>query len=406
MSKLSKIYYGSFMSGGNRFYKATRRAGIPLKDAVLFYNNQTITQIFRPRPTSIDRSVPRQPVLRTSPFDKIYCDTMFFSSKTEPVKFALICYVDGFTKYGWLYYIPISGVKDEKTSVSVADGVKSLNQYLAHIKDEFKAKPSTIFSDDGSEFSSAFVAECKARDIDHKYGIAGDILKNPIVENFNRSVRMMIEKFRATYNAKNISSSMVNKIVEAYNNLETKGLGGLSPVEATDNVKDVIQFHKNRSSSVSKYKPSIGSNAWVRVSIKKIADPFAKTIRPNWSTKLYQVDKWDSRKQRFLVGGKYYMPNELQPVNKDMLDKYDTFSSIKDISKIAKPVKEYAVEAPARSDKDAEIARISALPPKEFLKLAIEAGYVSKKDPTKTSLTTGTRLARAEKIYNRLHPKK
>ena len=89
--------------------------------------------------------------------------------------------------------------------------------------------------------------------------------------------------------------------MEAYNNLETKGLGGLSPVEATDNVKDVIQFHKNRSSSVSKYKPSIPSGAWVRVSIKKIADPFAKTIRPNWSVKLYQVSKWDSGNNDYLL---------------------------------------------------------------------------------------------------------
>jgi len=167
-------------------------------------------------------------------------------------------------------------------------------------------------------------------------GIAGDVLKNPFAERFNYSMRLLIEKFRSTFdenandekpNKSAINEKMVNQILEKYNNLPTKGTGGLSPIEALEKVDDVKTFYRTRKSRQSRAlinRFPEGTN--VRISLKKITDPFAKTLKQNWSTKVYTVSKFDRRKQRYIVDGQPYIPEEL--VNKDLLDQYDMFFKI------------------------------------------------------------------------------
>jgi transposase InsO family protein len=406
-TKLARVFYGggAFMSGLSRFMNAVSNANIIISPEELkrFYENQTITQIFKKRSVRLQSNINRRSISQTEPFAKVYADTMFFTSKKEQQKFALICYIDGFSKYGFAYYVPLKG-GDEKTSVSVSDGVKSVREYLGLIKEEFDAEPSVVFTDDGSEFSSAFVAELKSRDIDHQYGIAGDVLKNPIAERFNYSMRLLIEKFRSTYEPEEINSKMVNHIVERYNNLPTKGTGGLSPLEALDRVDDVKKFYRDRRSKQSRILiDNLPEGSYVRIALKKITDPFAKTIRQNWSYKVFPVSKFDKRKQRYVVDGKLYIPEELQKVDKELLDEYDMFNKIvKNPKEFEKPVKQFKIKE-VGSEKERRIREIASLSPDEFNNIAIQAGYVSRSDPSKTTLSGGTRLEKANKIYDKLY---
>lgn len=396
------------MSGLSRFANAVSKANIDVPPDQLknFYENQTITQVFKKRPTRLQSNVNRRSISQSEPFAKVYADTMFFTSKKENNKFALICYVDGFSKYGFVYYLPLKGGKDEKTSVSVADGVKSVREYLGLIKEDYDAEPSVITTDDGSEFSSAFVAELKSRGINHRYGIAGDVLKNPIAERFNYSMRLLIEKFRSTYNPKEINEKIVNQILEKYNNLPTKGTGGVSPLGALSRVDDVKKFYRDRRGRQSRALINkFPEGTHVRISLKKITDPFAKTLRQNWSTKVYRVSKFDKRRQRYIVDGKEYIPEELLKVDKDLLDQYDMFFKIvKNVKDFEKPVRRIVAKEVEVSEKEKKIQEIASLSVKEFNDIAIKAGYVSPSNPKKSSLTSGTRLEKAKKIVGRLFP--
>ena len=60
-------------------------------------------------------------------------------------------------------------------------------------------------------------------------------------------------------------------------------------------------------------------------------------------------------------------------------------------------------KTPEEGDKEAEIQRIAALPAAEFLAMAIRAGFESKTRHGHTTLTSGSKLQRARKIYDKLH---
>lgn len=371
--QLAKIFYakGIFMRNVNNFINAVRKAGldIPSEQIKEFYKNQTIVQVFKKRPMRLIPKLHDRITTQSKLFRKIYGDSMTFTDDRTKNKFALIAFMDGFSKYGYAYYVPLKSSTTDK--VSINDGIDALYEFLDLLQDKFNVSPDDFpenekqifITDAGNEFASPFVDELRREGISHRYAEAGDTLKNPLIERFNYTLRLMIEKFRTTYDVDNqqdvvkrktgtkieeprepktidLNQRQINYIVDKYNNLPSKALGGLTPLEATEeeNKRKLNEFYRNRKlQRMTRLKITHPDNSWVRISLKKIGDPFAKTLRQNWTVKVYKVQKYDKKRNRYKVNDVYYLAEELQPVDKEALDEYDMFNKIvKDPESFAK----------------------------------------------------------------------
>ena len=335
------------MRNVNTFINAVRKEGldIPANEIRDFYKNQTIVQVFKKRPMRIIPKLHSRPITPTRAFRKIYGDTMFFTDKRTENKFALIAFMDGYTKYGYAYYVPMKSPTDYP---SIQDGIDAVNDFLDLLESKFGVEPSDFGSekqifitDSGNEFASPFVEELREQGISHQYAQPGDVLKNPLIERFNYTLRLMIEKFRTTYDKDdqqddnkpkviNLNQRQINYIVDKYNNLPSKSLGGLTPMEATkeENKDQLDTFYRTRRIRKQNLRILFRPGDWVRISLKKIGDPFAKTLRQNWTVKVFQVQKYDRKRNRYKVDDDYYNAEELQLVDKEGLDEYDMFNKI------------------------------------------------------------------------------
>ena len=343
LKKLADLFYSNsvFMSSLTRWTNKAQELlpDIPVKELRLFYENQTLTQMFRPRITSVSRSGQvRRPIINNVPFRRVYADTMFFKRDG----FGLICFVDGFSKLGYVYYVPLP--KD--TTVAGRDGAEALFQFIKYHEENYPQFPiGAIYRDAGSEFTDAFerVRLKYLPNARNEIAEIGGILKNPIAERFNYSLRLMIEKFRETFKPRKITEKMVNKIVENYNSIPSSSLKGLSPAEALQNVDDALERIKSRRTAKNytniEGKFPVGSYVRTIRDDKKLSNPYAKTLKANWSEAVRQIDGFDRKKQRFEVNGKLYGDWELIKVDKKLLDDYDMFrKKVHDITTVSKDV--------------------------------------------------------------------
>ena len=392
LKKLADLFYSNsvFMSSLTRWMnKAVELLpDVPTREIRLFYDNQTLTQMFRPRITSVSKSgIVRRPIINNVPFRRVYADTMFFKSDG----FGLICFVDGFSKLGYVYYVPLG--KDQ--TVSGGDGADALFQFFKYHESNYPQFPiGAIVRDAGSEFTDSFerIRQRYLPDAENKIAEIGGILKNPIAERFNYSLRLMIEKFRETFSPTKITEKMVNKIVENYNNIPSTSLQGLSPVEALQNPADALDRIKGRRTSKNytniESKFPVGSYVRTIRADKKLSNPYAKTLKANWSEAVRKIDGFDRKKQRFEVNGKLYGDWELLKVDKKLLDDYDMFrKKAHDITTVSKDVVRAGLVSNNIVDKIIDVYTLADAQRKKQLEKI--AGYKVDVDPTTGKLTGG-----------------
>lgn len=402
--KLARIFYGEgiFMGSFDRFKRKVDDDDIPISELKNFYDNQTIVQVFKKRPVSLNLSIIRRPMIHKKPFQKIYVDTLFFTNKKrDKQKFALVNFVDGFSRYAYVFYVPLTKTDVTNTSINSTKAEEGLYSFLEHIKEEFGADNiESITTDDGSEFAGTFKALLDAKGIKQEYGLKGDVLKNPIVERFNYTLRLMIEKFRSVYEPPELDEKFIAKIVDKYNSLPSKSVGGISPLEAIDNQIHVKNHQMKRIEEVSRKFTKEGGftplppDTPVRVALQKIGQAFSG-LKQNWSTKVHNITRWDKRRNRYVIGDKYYLPEEIRKVDKDMLDEYDMFFKIvKNLDTFKKDVKMYSRALNPYQKKLKEIASSD-----DFNSLQEQAHKIKGFSKTK-----GSREFRAEFIIDRLFP--
>ena len=337
--KLANIFYSNngFMSNFTRWISIARDEipGLTIKEARDFYQNQTLTQVFSRRISKIPADINRRPIINMVPFGRVYTDTMFFKND----KIAIIVYVDGFSRKAFVYTV-------NKASVDATDGAESLYQFLKWHRREYNQYPiGTIVHDDGGEFGETWENLLKREGgVKSETALIGDVLKNPIAERFNYSLRLMLEKYRETFQPESITEKAVNKIVENYNKLLTTSTGGVSPDDALKNPEEIKKyFSKKLLKTKVAFKSKFPAGSYVRTvrAGKKITDPYAKTLKANWSAAVEKVVGYDTRKQRYIVGEKrkLYGVEELLKIDKEKLDTWDMFRSpdvatkIDDVSK-------------------------------------------------------------------------
>ena len=193
-------------------------------------------------------------------------DMQSLSRKHKGIKY-LLCAVDLYSKYAFV--IPL---KDKK-------GISIVNAFDKIIKQSHR-KPNKIWLDQGGEFYN---------NVFKKWSSDNDIImystynegKSVVAERFIRTLKNKLYK-HMTATGKNVYYDVLDDVVNKYNNTKHSTIK-MKPIDVGDNNKRVyIDEHNEKD---SRFK--VGD----RVRISKFKNIFAKGYTPNWSKKIFIVDK-------------------------------------------------------------------------------------------------------------------
>lgn len=315
--KLDPEFYGrGFMFQGLEKFKQhlkDKNIDVSNNDLQFYYDNQEIVQMFRPVP----RVRVNIPITASEPFDRLYFDTMFLTD----LNLTLVNAVDLFSKYGFCAAYNSLNIDSTKTARFLEAVHKDVEDAGFTIK--------SIYADPGSEFSGSFEKMCREKDIFLKRTDTGVKTQTAPIESFNRTVRLMIEKLRHVLDTKTLIFNQVRSalpdLLYAYNS-SISNVYKLSPIQVLTN-KDAQDMMRKKMRARKRdaiiQQDLLESGDYVRiVNRDKLNNPFSK-LANNWSQKLYEIDKYDSRKDAYSLVGEdeLYKRWELQPVDKDTLMK-------------------------------------------------------------------------------------
>lgn len=306
---LDDIFYGDglLMKGFPQFFKAVRNEqhDIPFSVLKYYYENQAVVQIFKP-PEKLDF---HRPIISLLPFGRVYCDTMYLTLKNSVLGFINI--IDLFTKYG---FSKVYVLKSETSSISSEKAKIAFNEFLNEIK-PFNIDIGIVYTDRGSEFLGDFMKDLEEKKIVHVYGNAGDKRKTSPIERFNKTMRLMVEKYRVVYGK--VNSNIVKKLITSYNKIPHANLKH-SPINILNSksIQDEVTTNNyNIQKNIVKIPPISG---YVRLLITKTF----KKVSPQWTTEIYKIKNFSNGNYSLEeLPNQYFKRDELQSVNKDHLMK-------------------------------------------------------------------------------------
>ena len=170
-------------------------------------------------------------------------------------------------KYTW-----VVGLKDKK-GVSIVNGFQKI---LA----DSKRKPNKIWVDHESEFyNNIFKKFLKENEI--KMYSTNNEVKYVVAERFIKNLKNKIYKQMTTV-GKNVYFNVLDDIVDKYDNTY-HGSINMKPKDVTDN--SFVGYNEKSNKKDPKFK--VGDH----VRISKYKNVFAKGYTPNWSEKIFVVNK-------------------------------------------------------------------------------------------------------------------
>ena len=306
---LDDIFYGDglLMKGFPQFFKAVRNEqhDIPFSVLKYYYENQAVVQIFKP-PEKLDF---HRPIISLLPFGRVYCDTMYLTLKNSVLGFINI--IDLFSKYG---FSKVYVLKSETSSISSEKAKIAFNEFLNEIK-PFNIDIGIVYTDRGSEFLGDFMKDLEEKKIVHVYGNAGDKRKTSPIERFNKTMRLMVEKYRVVYGK--VNSNIIKKLITSYNKIPHANLKH-SPINILNSksIQDEVTTNNyNIQKNIVKIPPISG---YVRLLITKTF----KKVSPQWTTEIYKIKNFSNGNYSLEeLPNQYFKRDELQSVNKDHLMK-------------------------------------------------------------------------------------
>ena len=178
---------------------------VPRKVIQDYYNNQNIVQVFKPY-TEVKEY---HPILSFYPFERIYIDTMYLTLSKSVLAFVNI--IDLFSKYAFskVFVIPMN-----TSNISSSKSKEAFIEFLDTMPKGFKI--GIVNSDRGSEYLGVFHAYLEEKNIIQSFSNVGDHLKQSPIERFNKTLRLMIEKYRILNS--NINNNSLKSILNSYNN--------------------------------------------------------------------------------------------------------------------------------------------------------------------------------------------
>ena len=192
-------------------------------------------------------------------------DMQSLSRKNKGIKY-LLCAIDLYSKYAFV--IPL---KDKK-------GISIVNAFNKIIK-QSNRKPNKIWVDQGGEFyNNVFEKWLSDNDI-NMYSTYNEG-KSVVAERFIRTLKNELYK-HMTATGKNVYYDVLDDVVNKYNNTKHSTIK-MKPVDVKNNKRVYSDEHDEKD---SRFK--VGD----RVRISKFKNIFAKGYTPNWSSKIFIVDK-------------------------------------------------------------------------------------------------------------------
>ena len=192
-------------------------------------------------------------------------DMQSLSRKNKGIKY-LLCAIDLYSKYAFV--IPL---KDKK-------GISIVNAFNKIIK-QSNRKPNKIWVDQGGEFyNNVFEKWLSDNDI-NMYSTYNEG-KSVVAQRFIRTLKNKLYK-HMTATGKNVYYDVLDDVVNKYNNTKHSTIK-MKPIDVKNNERVYIDEHNEKD---SKFK--VGD----RVRISRYKNIFAKGYAPNWSSKIFIVDK-------------------------------------------------------------------------------------------------------------------
>ena len=185
------------------------------------------------------------------------------SRKNKGMKY-LLCAIDLYSKYAFV--IPL---KDEK-------GISIVNAFNKIIK-QSNRKPNKIWVDQEGEFyNNVFKKWLSDNDI-IMYSTYNEG-KSVVAERFIRALKNKLHKYM-TATGKNVYYDVLDDVVNEYNNTKHSTIK-MKPIDVKNNKIVYIDEHNEKDSRLK-----------VVVRISKFKNIFSKGYMPNWSKKIFIVDK-------------------------------------------------------------------------------------------------------------------
>lgn len=176
--KLDNIFYNNdFMMKNFNVFK-NKVKDVPKDVLKFYYDNQEVVQMFKPIVKRSNRKF--IPITTTSPFMRVYFDTMYLTSHN----LIFINAVDLFSKYGFSHVFRGNSVSSSKATDFLRKVIKEVLKLGYYI--------SSIKADDGSEFKGSFKKECDNLLIELSYTDPNDKNQTSPIESFNRGIRLSL----------------------------------------------------------------------------------------------------------------------------------------------------------------------------------------------------------------------
>ena len=309
--ELDDVFYSTkFLSRGlNKFVDKLDelKIDIPYDTIKEYYDNQAVVQVFKP----YQEVKQYHPILSYYPFQRVFIDTMYLTQKKSVLAFVNI--IDLFSKYAFskMFIIPA-----RTSNIPSSSSVIALKEFEGMIPKGMEI--DIVNSDRGSEYKGNFNDYLDEKDYVHVFSNVGDHLAQSPIERFNRTLRLMIEKYRSINNVR-IDNNILKEIIYTYNNT-THSNFSYTPQEILDNEKYQLQLFGyytklNKTYNDVKVSPLTG---YVRVLLD--LSSFQK-IKPVWSVDIYKIKSYHNNFYTLEGLDKIYRREQLQPVDKDLVMK-------------------------------------------------------------------------------------
>ena len=188
------------------------------------------------------------------------------SKQNKSIKY-LLCAIDFFIKYAF-----IVSLKDKK-------GISITNAFNKIIK-QSNRKPNKIWVDQGGEFYNHVFKRWLSNNDITMYSTFNEG-KSVVLGRFIRTLKNKLYKHMTAIN-KNVYYDVLDDIVNKYNNTKHSTIKMKPKDVKDDNNRVYIDEHNKKSTRF---------NVGDRVRISKFKNIFAKVYTPNWSKKIFIVNK-------------------------------------------------------------------------------------------------------------------
>ncbi len=225
---LDEIFYSHdfLMKSYPKLLEEIKKKGlyIPASITKFYYDNQAITQIFKP--VRKVKTKNEFPIITDKPFKRIYCDSMYLklSNSTN----AFVCIMDLFSKFA---FVKMTRIGKRAQNVPSNFALHCFEEFEKEV-DKLGYKIETCFTDLGNEYRGEFQEYLEDKNIEQVVVDAGNKKAMSPIERFNGTLRVSLEKYRFIHGQ--INNDSLKSIVDSYNNSK-HGATNKTPFEILSN---------------------------------------------------------------------------------------------------------------------------------------------------------------------------